>query len=51
MAEDNSDTPMSDDEVISSAQEIVDQLRQRSRESGLPVSVLAQQVVGAAMTD
>jgi hypothetical protein len=51
MAEDDSDAPMSDEDVISSAQEIVDQLRTRWRESGLPVSVLAHQMIGAGITD
>ena len=51
MSEDNSDGPMSADEVIASAQEIVDQLRERWRESGLPVSVLAHQMIGAGITD
>ena len=51
MAEDHSDTPMNADEVIASAQEIVDQLRDRWRESGLPVSVLAHQMIGAGITD
>jgi hypothetical protein len=50
MAEDDSDAPMSDEDVISSAQEIVDQLRTRWRESGLPVSVL-HQMIGAGITD
>jgi hypothetical protein len=43
--------PMSPDEVIASAHQIVDQLRDRWRESGLPVSVLADQMIGAAITD
>jgi hypothetical protein len=51
MSEDDSDGPMSADEVIASAQEIVDQLRERWRESGLPVSVLAHQMIGAGITD
>lgn len=51
MAEDNSDRPMSDDEVISSAHEILDQLRDRWRESGLPTSVLAHQMIGAGVTE
>ncbi len=51
MAEDESDRPMSDDEVITSAQQIVDQLRERWRESGLPPSVLAHQMIGAGITD
>jgi hypothetical protein len=51
MAEDDSDTPMSADDMIASAQEIVDQLRDRWRESGLPVSVLANQMIGAGITD
>ncbi len=51
MAEDDSDRPMSDDEVIASAQQIVDQLRDRWRESGLPPSVLAHQMIGAGITD
>jgi hypothetical protein len=45
------DRPMSPDEVIASAHQIVDQLRDRWRESGLPVSVLADQMIGAAITD
>ncbi len=51
MAEDDSDRPMTTDEVISSAQQIVDQLRDRWRESGLPVGVLAHQMIGAGITD
>ncbi len=51
MAEDDSDQPMSADEMIASAQEIIDQLRDRWRESGLPISVLANQMIGAAITD
>jgi hypothetical protein len=51
MAEDDSDQPMSPDEVISSAQEIVDQLRSKWRESGLPVEVLAHQMIGAGIAD
>jgi len=51
MAEDDSDQPMSADEMIASAQEIVDQLRERWRESGLPISVLANQMIGAGITD
>lgn len=51
MAEDDSDRPMSDDEVIASAQQIVDQLRDRWRESGLPPSVLAHQMIGVGITD
>ena len=51
MSEDDSNGPMSADEVIASAQEIVDQLRERWRESGLPVSVLAHQMIGAGITD
>jgi hypothetical protein len=42
---------MSGDDVISSAQEIVDQIRERWRESGLPISVLAHQMIGAGITD
>jgi hypothetical protein len=41
---------MSGDDVISSAQEIVDQIRERWRESGLPISVLAHQMIGAGIT-
>lgn len=37
--------------MISSAQEIVDQIRERWRESGLPISVLAHQMIGAGITD
>jgi hypothetical protein len=51
MAEDNSDNDMSEDEVISSAQEIVDQLRARWNESGFPISVLAHQMIGAGVAD
>jgi hypothetical protein len=51
MAEDDSDQPMSADEMIASAHEIIDQLRDRWRESGLPISVLANQMLGAAITD
>jgi hypothetical protein len=51
MAEDDSEKPMSPDEVIASAQQIVDQLRERWRESGLPISVLAHQMIGAGITD
>ena len=51
MAEDDSDSAMSGDEVISSAQQIVDQLRERWRESDLPISVLAHQMIGAGITD
>jgi hypothetical protein len=47
----DSDRPMSYDEVIASAQQIVDQLRDRWRESGLPISVLAHQMIGAGITD
>jgi hypothetical protein len=51
MAEDDADAPMSADEVIASAQRIVDQLRERWRNSGLPASVLAHQMIGAGITD
>lgn len=50
MTEDG-DRPMTTDEVISSANEIVDQLRTRWRESGLPMEVLAHEMVGAGITD
>ncbi len=51
MAEDEFDRPMTSDEVISSAHDIVDQLRSKWRESGLPVAVLAHQMIGAGITD
>jgi hypothetical protein len=42
---------MTPDEVLSSAQQIVDQLRSRWRESGLPVDILAHEMIGAGITD
>jgi hypothetical protein len=51
MTEDHSDDPMSEDEVISAAQEAVDQLREQWRESGVPISVLAHQMIGAGVAD
>ncbi len=44
-------TPMSENEVISAAQEAVDQLREQCRGSRLPISVLAQQMIGAGVAD
>ncbi len=42
---------MTVEDAVSSAQDIVDQLRSRWRESGLPIEVLAHAMIGAGITD
>jgi hypothetical protein len=51
MAEDDPDSPMTAEDVVSSAQDIVDQLRSKWRESGFPSEVLAHAMIGAGITD
>jgi hypothetical protein len=51
MSEDDPDDPMTLDDAVSSAQDIVDQLRSRWKESGLPIEVLAHAMIGAGITD
>ncbi len=51
MSEDDPEEPMTLEDAVSSAQDIVDQLRARWKESGLPVEVLAHAMIGAGITD
>jgi len=51
MADDDPDDEMTLEDAVSSAQEIVDQLRARWKESGLPIEVLAHQMIGSGITD
>ncbi len=51
MSKDDADRPMTLEDAVSSAQDIVDQLRGRWRESGLPIEVLAHAMIGAGITD
>ncbi len=51
MSEDDPDDPMTLDDAVSSAQDIVDQLRSRWKERGLPIEVLAYAMIGAGITD
>ncbi len=51
MSEDDPDDPMTLDDAVSSAQDIVDQLRSRWKERGLPIEVLAHAMIGAGITD
>jgi hypothetical protein len=52
MAEDDDfNRPMTLEDAVSSAQDIIDQLRNRWRESGLPVEVLAHAMIGSGITD
>ena len=48
MSEDDPDTPMSLEEIVASAQDIVDQLRDRWRENGFPIDVLAHGMIARA---
>ena len=51
MAEDDPDSPMTVENVVSSAQDVVDQLRSKWRENGFPSEVLAHAMIGAGTTD
>jgi hypothetical protein len=51
MAEDDPDSPMTPDEVISAADELLEKLRDGWRERGFPPEVLAHAMVGAGLTD
>ncbi len=51
MSKDDADRPMTLEDAVSSAQDIVDQLRSRWRESGLPIEVLAHAMIGTGITD
>ncbi len=51
MSEDDPEKPMTLEDAVSSAQDIVDQLRSRWKESGVPIEVLAHAMIGAGITD
>ena len=51
MAEDDPDDPMSADDMISAAEEVIEKLRTSWRERGFPGEVLAHTMIGAAITD
>ncbi len=51
MPEDDPDDPMTLEDAVSSAQDIVDQLRSRWELSGLPIEVLAHAMIGSGVTD
>jgi hypothetical protein len=49
--EDDSDRPMTLEDAVASAQDIIDQLRSRWREDGMPIEVLAHAMIGSGITD
>jgi hypothetical protein len=51
MADEDSDDPMTLEDAVESAQDIVDQLRARWKHSGLPIEVLAHAMIGSGITD
>ncbi len=51
MSNDDPERPMTLEDAVASAQEIVDQLRSKWRESGLPIEVLAHAMIGTGITD
>jgi hypothetical protein len=51
MSDEDSDGPMTLDDAVSSAQDIVDQLRAHWKESGLAPEVLAHAMIGSGITD
>jgi hypothetical protein len=51
MSDDDPDRVMTLEDAVASAQDIVDQLRSRWRESGLPIEVLAHAMIGTGITD
>jgi hypothetical protein len=51
MAEDDPDAPLTADEVIAAADEIIESLRSSWRERGFPPEVLAHSMIGAGITE
>jgi hypothetical protein len=51
VSDDDPDSPMTLEDAIASAQDIVDQLRSKWRDSGLPIEVLAHAMIGTGITD
>jgi hypothetical protein len=51
MAEDDADDPMTADEMISAAEELLEKLRSGWRERGFPPTLLAHAMIGAGITD
>jgi hypothetical protein len=51
MGEDDPDPPMTAEEVIAAADEIIENLRSSWRERGFPPEVLAHSMIGAGITE
>jgi len=51
MAEDDPDRPMTAEEVVAAADEIIENLRSTWRERGLPPEVLAHSMIGVGITE
>jgi hypothetical protein len=51
MSDEDSDDPMTLEDAVSSAQEVIDQLRTRWKETGMPIEILAHAMIGAGITD
>jgi hypothetical protein len=49
--DDDPDRPLTLEDAVASAQDIVDQLRSKWRDSGLPIEVLAHAMIGTGITD
>jgi hypothetical protein len=51
MAEDDPDSPMTSDDIVSAAEELLAKLREGWREKGFPPEVLAHAMIGAGLAD